>query len=155
MLPAALGTMTVALPAECCTCSSHSQAKWRRFDFCTRKATFGENAPCQNRAGVAKGLHDRNSPICTLSQNGYGGKSSVLFVQLNLDQKFSGMASQSLGGLQDASQDVGSISKIRHSVQNRLHWLPGAPRAQNKTALEEICHTKAFPPSGALFLPTS
>ena len=83
----------------------------------------GEHAPCKNRTGVAKGLHDRNSPICTLSQNGYGGKSSVLFFEFNLNQKFSGMASQSLGGLQDASQDVGSISKIRHSVQNRLHWL--------------------------------
>ena len=72
----------------------------------------GEHAPCKNRTGVAKGLHDRNSPICTLSQNGYGGKSRVPFSPFNLDQKSSGMASQGLGSLQDASQDVGDISKI-------------------------------------------
>ena len=75
------------------------------------------------RAQAQIGLCDRNSPICTLSQNGYGGKSSVPFFLFILNQKSSGMASQGLGSLQGASQDPGSICKIRLSADSVAFYL--------------------------------
>ena len=95
----------------------------------------GEHAPCKNRTGVAKGLRDRNSPICTLSQNGYGGKSSVLFVLFNLKQKSPGMASQALGSMQDAPQDVGSIPKFGISAKFIGPTVRRAQGGQDKGAL--------------------
>ena len=87
------------------------------------KSNLEENAPCKNRTGVAKGLRDRNNPICTLSQHGYGGKCSVPFVLFNLSQKSSGLASQGLGSLQGASQDPESIRKIHLSAESAQHFL--------------------------------
>ena len=54
-----------------------------KFQFVTPLRLLGRNASRRSRDAIAfelgkRGLRDRNSPTCTLSQNGYGDREGIL-----------------------------------------------------------------------------
>ena len=62
------------------------QKKWHAGG-CERALVFGARG---NRTAWQKGLRVRNSPTCTLSQNGYGDSCSAIALHCNLVKGSSG-----------------------------------------------------------------